>query len=82
MTAALTGWSGTIVRLRATPGYGLAPTPYGGVERRRMLGYSYTYYPFCPGGKYCASDDPPPYIPPPPIPDFPQQPPQPPPQQN
>jgi len=61
---------GTIVRLRATPGYGLAPTPFGGVERRRMLGYSYTYYPFCPGGNYCGSSDdaPPPYIPDPPIP--------------
>ena len=52
---------GTFVRLRATP-------------RNGMLGYTYTYYPFCPGGKYCASDEPPPppYIPPPPIPDIPQ----------
>jgi S1-C subfamily serine protease len=31
---------GTLVRLRATP-------------RQGMLGYSYTYYPFCPGGNYC-----------------------------
>jgi membrane-associated protease RseP (regulator of RpoE activity) len=70
---------GTIVRLRATPGYGLAPTPYGGVERRRMLGYSYTYYPFCPGGNYCGSSDdtplpvynPPPIIPDPPPPPLP-----------
>jgi S1-C subfamily serine protease len=44
---------GTLVRLRATP-------------RQGTLGYSYTYYPFCPGGNYCASDDPPPpYVPPP-----------------
>lgn len=33
---------GTIVRLRATPRFGLAPTPSGVAERRRMLGYSYT----------------------------------------
>jgi membrane-associated protease RseP (regulator of RpoE activity) len=48
---------GALVRLRATP-------------RQGLLGYTYTYYPFCPGGKYCASDDPPPppYIPDPPIP--------------
>lgn len=48
---------GTLVRLRATP-------------RQGMLGYSYTYYPFCPGGNYCGSSDdaPPPDIPPPPIP--------------
>jgi membrane-associated protease RseP (regulator of RpoE activity) len=46
---------GAIVRLRATP-------------RQGMLGYSYTYYPFCPGGKYCGSSEPPPYIPDPPIP--------------
>ena len=49
---------GTLVRLRAAP-------------RQGLLGYSYTYYPFCPGGNYCASDDdppPPPYIPDPPIP--------------
>ena len=52
---------GTLVRLRATRPQGL-------------LGYTYTYYPFCPGGKYCASDDPPPPEPfiPPPIPDIPQ----------
>jgi membrane-associated protease RseP (regulator of RpoE activity) len=51
-----------IVRLRATP-------------RQGMLGYSYTYYPFCPGGEYCGSSEPPPpYIPPPiptPPPDIP-----------
>lgn len=54
---------GTLVRLRATP-------------RQGMLGYSYTYYPFCPGGNYCASDDPPPppYIPDPPIPPPPPEP--------
>jgi membrane-associated protease RseP (regulator of RpoE activity) len=62
---------GTLVRLRATP-------------RQGKLGYSYTYYPFCPGGNYCASDDPPPpepFIPPPipqpppePMPVIPQQP--------
>jgi membrane-associated protease RseP (regulator of RpoE activity) len=46
---------GSLVRLRATP-------------QRGMLGYSYTYYPFCPGGKYCGSSDPPPYVPPPPEP--------------
>jgi membrane-associated protease RseP (regulator of RpoE activity) len=47
---------GTHVRLRTTQG---------------IAGYSYTYYPFCPGGNYCASSDdppPPPYIPDPPIP--------------
>jgi membrane-associated protease RseP (regulator of RpoE activity) len=38
---------GTLVRLRATP-------------RQGILGYSYTYYPFCPGGNYCESSDPPP----------------------
>jgi membrane-associated protease RseP (regulator of RpoE activity) len=37
---------GTILRFRATPRFGLAPTPYGGVERRRMLGYSYTVFGF------------------------------------
>jgi membrane-associated protease RseP (regulator of RpoE activity) len=61
---------GTIVRLRATP-------------RQGMLGYSYTYYPFCPGGNYCESSEPPPPpfidppIPPPPpepMPVIPQQP--------
>jgi membrane-associated protease RseP (regulator of RpoE activity) len=46
---------GALVRLRATP-------------RQGLLGYSYTYYPFCPGGKYCGSSEPPPYIPDPPIP--------------
>jgi membrane-associated protease RseP (regulator of RpoE activity) len=48
---------GAVVRLRATPQHG-------------MLGYSYTKYPFCPGGNYCGSSDPqpPPYIPDPPIP--------------
>jgi S1-C subfamily serine protease len=46
---------GTLVRLRATP-------------RQGMLGYSYTYYPFCPGGNYCeSSEPPPPDITPPPI---------------
>jgi membrane-associated protease RseP (regulator of RpoE activity) len=61
----------TLVRLRAAP-------------RNGLLGYTYTYYPFCPGGRYCASDDPPPepYIPPPPIPDIPQPSLQPPIQQN
>jgi membrane-associated protease RseP (regulator of RpoE activity) len=57
---------GTLVRLRATRPQGL-------------LGYTYTYYPFCPGGKYCASDDP--YVEPPvPPPDPPPPPPPPPPQ--
>jgi hypothetical protein len=59
---------GVVVRLRATP-------------RQGMLGYSYTYYPFCPGGKYCGSSDPPPYIPPP-IPTPPPDPPPPFPIQN
>jgi membrane-associated protease RseP (regulator of RpoE activity) len=45
---------GTLVRLRATP-------------RQGMLGYSYTYYPFCPGGNYCESSEPPPPIIDPPI---------------
>jgi hypothetical protein len=44
---------GTLVRLRATP-------------RQGTLGYSYTYYPFCRGGRYCASSEPPP-------PDIPRQ---------
>ena len=61
---------GTLVRLRATP-------------RQGMLGYSYTYYPFCPGGNYCESSDPPPppiidppipAPPPGPMPVIPQQP--------
>jgi membrane-associated protease RseP (regulator of RpoE activity) len=46
---------GTLVRLQATP-------------RQGMLGYSYTYYPFCPGGNYCESFEPPPPIIDPPIP--------------
>ena len=46
---------GTLVRLRAMP-------------RQGVLGYSYTYYPFCPGGNYCGSSDPPPPVIDPPIP--------------
>jgi membrane-associated protease RseP (regulator of RpoE activity) len=55
---------GTLVRLRATP-------------RQGMLGYSYTNYPFCPGGKYCGSSEPPPppfITNPPPAPDPPPPP--------
>jgi membrane-associated protease RseP (regulator of RpoE activity) len=49
-------------------------SPPNGRWQRGVLGITGTYYPFCPGGRYCASDDPPPppYIPPPPIPDIPQ----------
>jgi membrane-associated protease RseP (regulator of RpoE activity) len=49
-------------------------SPPNGRWQRGVLGITGTYYPFCPGGRYCASDEPPPppYIPPPPIPDIPQ----------
>jgi membrane-associated protease RseP (regulator of RpoE activity) len=60
---------GTRVRLRAAPRFGLAPTSYGGVERRRMLGYSYTKFCFgCGGSDYVE----PPPKPNPPAPDIPQ----------
>ena len=57
---------GTRLRIRVSPP--------NGRWQRGVLGITGTYYPFCPGGKYCASDDPPPPEPfiPPPIPDFPQ----------
>jgi membrane-associated protease RseP (regulator of RpoE activity) len=53
---------GTRVRVRVSPP--------NGRWQRGVLGITGTYYPFCPGGKYCASDDPPPPEPPqpPPIP--------------
>jgi membrane-associated protease RseP (regulator of RpoE activity) len=53
---------GRLVRVRASP-------PNGGWHVG-ALGITGTYYPFCPGGNYCASSDdaPPPYIPDPPIP--------------
>jgi membrane-associated protease RseP (regulator of RpoE activity) len=56
---------GTRLRIRVSPP--------NGRWQRGVLGITGTYYPFCPGGRYCASDEPPPpYIPPPPIPDIPQ----------
>jgi membrane-associated protease RseP (regulator of RpoE activity) len=63
---------GAHVRLRATPLHTNVPTPWGGVQQRRMLGYSYTTFPF--GG---SSDDS--YVPPPPPPPDPPPPPPPPP---
>ena len=57
---------GTRLRVRVSPP--------NGRWQRGVLGITGTYYPFCPGGRYCASDEPPPppYIPPAPIPDIPQ----------
>jgi hypothetical protein len=52
---------GTLVRVRVSP-------PNGGWHVG-ALGITGTYYPFCPGGNYCGSSEPPPPdIPPPPIP--------------
>ena len=62
----------TRLRLRAAPHFGLAPTPYGGVERRRMLGYSYTRFQFGHGdpGPIFDPNTIPPIPPEPPVPPF------------
>jgi membrane-associated protease RseP (regulator of RpoE activity) len=55
---------GTRVRVRVSPP--------NGRWQRGVLGITGTYYPFCPGGRYCESSEPPP--PPEPMPVIPQQP--------
>jgi membrane-associated protease RseP (regulator of RpoE activity) len=51
---------GTHVRVTASPP--------NGRWRRGVLGITGTYYPFCPGGNYCESSEPPPPVIDPPIP--------------
>jgi membrane-associated protease RseP (regulator of RpoE activity) len=64
---------GRHIRLRATPLLTNVPTPYGGVEQRRMLGYSYTTFPF--GSSSSDTYIPPPIPPDPPTPPTPPPPP-------